>query len=140
MEAAFTAPAGAERLFDRVHVTDPRLRPVFYWALRDTLVAPTLDAARSIAYRGNRAVFRVVTLDGMLIDSAGTMAGGGAAQRRGLMRIGGAEPPAGAEGEETAEKAVEALEAEVARLSREFEAKSGERAEVRVGASRGDEW
>ena len=88
--------------------------------------------------RGDRPGRRVVTLDGMLIDSAGTMAGGGAAQRRGLMRLGNDRKTAGDGGEEVGETAVKKLEAEVARLSRECEEKGRERAELRVGKNRGD--
>lgn len=136
MEAPFQPPPGAERLFDRITAANPRVRCAFYFALRDTLVADSLDAARAIAYhgsRGDRPGRRVVTLDGMLIDSAGTMAGGGAAQRRGLMRLGNDRKTAGDGGEEVGETAVKKLEAEVARLSRECEEKGRERAELRVG-------
>lgn len=132
MDAPFQAPPGAERLFDRITAANPRVRCAFYFALRDTLVADSLDAARAIAYRGDRPGRRVVTLDGMLIDSAGTMAGGGAAQRRGLMRLGNGRRTAGDGGEEVGETAVKKLEAEVARLSRECEEKGKERAELRV--------
>ena len=142
MEAPFQPPPGAERLFDRITAANPRVRCAFYFALRDTLVADSLDAARAIAYhgsRGDRPGRRVVTLDGMLIDSAGTMAGGGAAQRRGLMRLGTDRRTAGDGGEEVGETAVKKLEAEVARLSRECEEKGRERAELRVGKNRGIE-
>lgn len=148
MEAPFQAPRGAERLFDRITAADPRVRCAFYFALRDTLVTDSLDAARAIAYRGDRADRsdrgdrsgrRVVTLDGMLIDSAGTMAGGGTAQRRGLMRLGDGRRTAGDGGEEVGETAVKKLEAEVARLSRECEEKGRERAELRVGKTAGIE-
>ena len=103
---------------------------------------PMIDAARAIAYhgdRGDRPGRRVVTLDGMLIDSAGTMAGGGAAQRRGLMRLGNDRRTAGDGGEEVGETAVKKLEAEVARLSRECEEKGRERAELRVRKTAGIE-
>ena len=48
---------------------DERVRPAFYFALRDTLVANDLDQATRIAYGQQR--FRVVTLDGQLIELAG---------------------------------------------------------------------
>jgi structural maintenance of chromosome 4 len=57
------------RLFDLIRVEDERVRPAFYFALRDTLVANDLDQAARIAYRQQR--FRVVTLDGQLIELAG---------------------------------------------------------------------
>jgi structural maintenance of chromosome 4 len=51
-------------------------RPAFYYALRETLVATDLDSAVKIGYSGERRN-RVVTLQGQLIDSSGTMSGGG---------------------------------------------------------------
>jgi structural maintenance of chromosome 4 len=47
-----------------------RFCAAFYFALRDTLVAPNLDAAMKIAYQGKQR-FRVVTLDGSVIDTSG---------------------------------------------------------------------
>lgn len=131
METPFRAPEHAERLFDLISVPDSRLLPAFYFALRDTLVTSSLDLARSIAYRENRVLFRVVTMDGVLIDNSGTMSGGGTTQRRGLMRI-GSERTMQRGGEETSEKAMKALETEVERLSRDFEGKSRERSQLRV--------
>jgi hypothetical protein len=43
------------RLFDLIRVKEPRFRAAFYMALRNTLVAPTLDAAVAIAYEGGLA-------------------------------------------------------------------------------------
>ena len=131
METPFRPPEHAERLFDLISVPDSRLLPAFYFALRDTLVTSSLDLARSIAYRENRVLFRVVTMDGVLIDNSGTMSGGGTTQRRGLMRI-GSERAMQRGGEETSEKAMKALETEVERLSRDFEEKSRERSQLRV--------
>jgi structural maintenance of chromosome 4 len=47
-----------------------RFCAAFYFALRDTLVAANLDAAMKIAYQGKQR-FRVVTLDGSVIDTSG---------------------------------------------------------------------
>lgn len=55
----------------------------FYFAMRDTLVAKDLESATAIAYGAKR--WRVVTLEGQLIDMSGTMAGGGTQVARGLM-------------------------------------------------------
>ena len=74
----------AERLFDLVNPKDAKYLPAFYFALRDTLVAPSLDTAMKIAYQGKQR-FRVVTLDGALIDTSGTMSGGGTKVSRGGM-------------------------------------------------------
>jgi structural maintenance of chromosome 4 len=65
------SPEGVPRLFDLIRVEDERVRPAFYYALRDTLVAKDLDQATRIAYGQQR--FRVVTLDGQLIELAGML-------------------------------------------------------------------
>ncbi|RWA08228.1 hypothetical protein EKO27_g6891 [Xylaria grammica] len=76
-------PEGAPRLFDLVKAKEERFRPAFYHALQDTLVAKDLAQANRIAYGARR--WRVVTLDGELIDKSGTMSGGGKTVKRGLM-------------------------------------------------------
>jgi structural maintenance of chromosome 4 len=67
-------PENAPRLFDLIH-TDEKYRFAFYQAVGDTLVANDLEQANRIAYGTTR--YRVVTLDGQLIDKSGTMSGGG---------------------------------------------------------------
>ncbi|XP_054270748.1 structural maintenance of chromosomes protein 4 isoform X2 [Macrosteles quadrilineatus] len=79
----FNTPDGALRLFDLIKVADDRIRPAFYYAIRDTLVANDLDQATRIAYGRQR--HRVVTLKGELIELHGTMSGGGGAPARGRM-------------------------------------------------------
>ena len=76
-------PENAPRLFDLVQAKDERFRPAFYHALQDTIVAKDLAQANRIAYGARR--WRVVTLDGELIDKSGTMSGGGSTVKRGLM-------------------------------------------------------
>ncbi|KAI0401887.1 condensin complex component SMC4 [Xylaria palmicola] len=76
-------PEGAPRLFDLVRAKEDKFRPAFYHALQDTLVAKDLAQANRIAYGARR--WRVVTLDGELIDKSGTMSGGGKTVKRGLM-------------------------------------------------------
>ncbi|KAJ2944933.1 hypothetical protein O0L34_g1828 [Tuta absoluta] len=76
-------PENVPRLFDLVKVRDDRVRPAFYYALRDTLVAQDLDQASRIAYGATR--YRVVTLKGDVIEIAGTMSGGGKSTMRGRM-------------------------------------------------------
>lgn len=97
MTASVRLPAGASRLFDLIQVSDEALRPAFFLALAHTLVATDLDQAVKIAYEGDRAVWRVVTLDGNLIDTSGAMSGGGNQQRSGAMKLtsGGAGGKAG---------------------------------------------
>lgn len=77
-------PEGAQRLFDLVKPNEPRFAPAFYHGLRDTLVAEDLAQANRVAYNGPQR-YRVVTLDGKLIDRSGTMSGGGQRVSRGGM-------------------------------------------------------
>lgn len=76
-------PENAPRLFDLIKAKEDKFRPAFYHALQDTLVAKDLAQANRIAYGARR--WRVVTLDGELIDKSGTMSGGGKTVKRGLM-------------------------------------------------------
>ncbi|XP_057325387.1 structural maintenance of chromosomes protein 4-like [Microplitis mediator] len=76
-------PENVSRLFDLIRVTDDQVRPAFYYALRDTLVADDLDQATRIAYGQKR--YRVVTLKGELIELTGTMSGGGSRPLSGRM-------------------------------------------------------
>ncbi|CAK7210271.1 Structural maintenance of chromosomes protein 4 [Sporothrix bragantina] len=76
-------PEDAPRLFDLIKAKEDRFRPAFYHALQDTLVAKDLAQANRIAYGAKR--WRVVTLDGELIDKSGTMSGGGSTVKKGLM-------------------------------------------------------
>lgn len=62
-------PENAPRLFDLIRISDERVRPAFYYGVRDTLVAKDLDQATRISY--GRVRFRVVTLGGDVIEIAG---------------------------------------------------------------------
>lgn len=64
MSRPCSPPSGAERLFDLIECSDESLRPALYLAVRDTLVVRDLDEAVRTAYVGDKAVWRVVTLDG----------------------------------------------------------------------------
>ncbi|KZV74095.1 RecF/RecN/SMC protein [Peniophora sp. CONT] len=77
-------PAPLRRLYDLVKPREPRFAKVFWKALGDTLVADNIDEANSVAVGGRRR-YRVVTLDGQLVDSSGTMSGGGNTVQRGGM-------------------------------------------------------
>ena len=81
--ALLDTPEGVPRLFDLVKPRDERYRPAFFSVLQNTLVAKDLDQANRIAYGARR--WRVVTLDGKLIDVSGTMSGGGNRVARGGM-------------------------------------------------------
>ena len=76
-------PEGVPRLFDLVKSKHDRFRPAFFSVLQNTLVANDLEQANRIAYGAKR--WRVVTLDGQLIDVSGTMSGGGTRVARGGM-------------------------------------------------------
>ena len=81
--APIQTPENAPRLFDLVKAKEDKFKPAFYHALQDTLVAKDLAQANRIAYGAKR--WRVVTLDGELIDKSGTMSGGGSTVKKGLM-------------------------------------------------------
>ena len=70
-----STPMNVPRLFDLIMVSEERLRPAFYRYLQDTLVADNMEVARKAAYGAKR--FRVVTLEGEVIETSGTMSGGG---------------------------------------------------------------
>lgn len=76
-------PENVPRLFDLVKPKHDKLLPAFYQVMTNTLVAEDLDQAERIAYGAKR--WRVVTLDGKLIDTAGTMSGGGSRVVKGKM-------------------------------------------------------
>ncbi|BES92369.1 structural maintenance of chromosomes protein [Nesidiocoris tenuis] len=82
-EKPFSAPQNIPRLFDLIRLQDERMKPAFYFALRNTLVANDLNQARSVAYGATR--YRVVTLEGEIIEIEGTMSGGGREKRTGRM-------------------------------------------------------
>lgn len=82
--------ASLPRLYDLVAPSNDKFRTAFYLALRNTLVASDLEEAVRVAYpSGSKScLYRVVTLGGDVIDTSGTMSGGGRAVRRGGMRCG----------------------------------------------------
>jgi len=87
MNKVVETPEGVPRLFDLIEPADDKFRPAFYHAMRDTLVAEDLDQAVRIAYQGNKCVWRVVTLKGQVIDTSGTMSGGGGRAQKGRMKL-----------------------------------------------------
>uniref|UniRef100_A0A8C5TY51 Structural maintenance of chromosomes protein n=1 Tax=Malurus cyaneus samueli TaxID=2593467 RepID=A0A8C5TY51_9PASS len=77
-------PQNTPRLFDLVQVQDDKVRLAFYFALRDTLVAKNLEEATRIAFQKEKR-WRVVTLQGQIIEVSGTMTGGGGKVMKGRM-------------------------------------------------------
>lgn len=63
-------PENVPRLFDLVKAVNEKLRPAFYFALRDTLVANDLEEASRIAFQKDKR-WRVVTLQGQIIEQSG---------------------------------------------------------------------
>ena len=112
MKRRVETPQGVPRLFDLVEVRDEKFLPAFYYALQDTLVADNIDQAVKIAY-GNNKRWRVVTLQGQLIDTSGTMSGGGNRVARGGMSSGFASEDV------VDEKEVEVMEQDLSSLERE---------------------
>ena len=78
-----STPENVPRLFDLIKPKEQRYKIAFYQGLNDTLVASDLTQANRIAYGKTR--YRVVTLDGQLIDTSGTMSGGGNRVQKGGM-------------------------------------------------------
>jgi structural maintenance of chromosome 4 len=76
-------PENVPRLFDLVKSKDHKFAPAFYSVMQNTLVAKDLEQANRIGYGHKR--WRVVTLDGQLIDVSGTMSGGGTRVTKGAM-------------------------------------------------------
>ena len=79
-------PEGAPRLFELITPGNFAVTPALFLAVGNTLVAPDLETASRWAYEFGKR-WRVVTVDGKLIESSGTMAGGGKAVKQGGMRI-----------------------------------------------------
>lgn len=86
-DRAVETPENAPRLFDLITPANYAITPALYLAVGNTLVAPDLETASRWAYEYSRR-WRVVTVDGKLIETSGTMAGGGKTVRRGGMRLG----------------------------------------------------
>ena len=81
--SSIDTPEAVPRLFDLVKTKNDQFRPAFFSVLQNTLVAKDLEQANRIAYGAKR--WRVVTLDGQLIDVSGTMSGGGSRVAKGGM-------------------------------------------------------
>jgi structural maintenance of chromosome 4 len=81
--SAVQTPENVPRLFDLVKPRDKIFASAFYSIMQNTLVAKDLEQANRIAYGAKR--WRVVTIDGQLIDVSGTMSGGGTRVARGAM-------------------------------------------------------
>jgi structural maintenance of chromosome 4 len=79
-------PENAPRLFDLITPANFQIAPALFLAVGNTLVAPDLETATRWAYEYGKR-WRVVTLDGKLIESSGTMSGGGNSVSKGKMKL-----------------------------------------------------
>ncbi|CAI2385581.1 unnamed protein product [Moneuplotes crassus] len=84
MKREFQAPENSKRIFNLVHTKD-EYKEAFYFALKNTLVCPNLETATKLGYKGSQR-YRVVSLEGELIELSGTLSGGGR-PRKGMMRL-----------------------------------------------------
>ena len=119
MEATLrvAAPAGSVRLLDLIKMKNAAHKVAFYYALRDTVLAQSLEDAQSFAYK-QKTRWRVVTLQGQVIELSGTMSGGGK-PRKGRILVGSAARVA-SNGEDLSQLVVQAEE-EYTALARCFE-------------------
>mmetsp|Transcript_87519 Transcript_87519/g.194542 ORF Transcript_87519/g.194542 Transcript_87519/m.194542 type:complete len:1508 (+) Transcript_87519:95-4618(+) len=85
MEVPIQTPENVPRLIDLIKPAKPEYKVAFFFALGHTLVAKDLEQATRIGMQGSKR-WRVVTLDGKLIDTSGTMSGGGNQVAKGGMR------------------------------------------------------
>lgn len=120
--SAIDTPEDVPRLFDLVKPKQDVFGPAFFSVLQNTLVANDLEQANRIAYGARR--WRVVTLDGQLIDVSGTMSGGGTRVARGGMSSKLVS--------ETTKEQVSKLEVDRDSLEQDFQAFQGRQRELEV--------
>ena len=77
-------PQNVHRLYDLIKFKNEKFNVAFYFAFRDTLVANNLNQANGLAFSNGKR-WRVVTVTGQLIETSGTMTGGGNKVFKGLM-------------------------------------------------------
>eukprot|EP00578_Thalassiosira_sp_NH16_P013877 CAMPEP_0181124522 /NCGR_PEP_ID=MMETSP1071-20121207/26531_1 /TAXON_ID=35127 /ORGANISM="Thalassiosira sp., Strain NH16" /LENGTH=1385 /DNA_ID=CAMNT_0023209843 /DNA_START=14 /DNA_END=4171 /DNA_ORIENTATION=- len=85
-DRAVETPENAPRMFDLIHPGHTSITPALFLAVGNTLVAPDLETATRWAYEFGKR-WRVVTVDGKLIETSGTMSGGGKNVQKGKMKL-----------------------------------------------------
>mmetsp|Transcript_6666 Transcript_6666/g.13693 ORF Transcript_6666/g.13693 Transcript_6666/m.13693 type:complete len:1374 (+) Transcript_6666:130-4251(+) len=85
-DRAVETPEGAPRLFDLISPSHFSITPAIFLAVGNTLVAPDLETATRWAYDYGKR-WRVVSMDGKLIETSGTMSGGGKSVQKGRMKL-----------------------------------------------------
>ncbi|XP_071950231.1 structural maintenance of chromosomes protein 4-like [Antedon mediterranea] len=79
-----TTPENVPRLYDVIKPKNDIFKTAFFYGIGNTLVANDLDQATRIGLQGTKR-HRVVTLQGQLIETSGTLSGGGKQVSRGRM-------------------------------------------------------
>ncbi|RCK64786.1 Structural maintenance of chromosomes protein 4 [Candida viswanathii] len=115
-------PSHVKRLFDLIQPSSAKFAPAFYSKVYDTLVAPNLTEAKKVAYGAKR--WKVVTLDGNVIDISGTMSGGGNYVSKGAMRSGSSGSVMSADELEGMKKKLHLMEQEVDRMTGDYNEKT----------------
>lgn len=113
--SSIETPEHCPRLFDLVKPKHERFLPAFYSVLQNTLVAKDSEQADRVAYGAKR--WRVVSLEGKLIDKSGTMSGGGNRVAKGAM---------------SSKVASDTTKDQVAKLEQDREAIEAEYAEIQL--------
>jgi len=85
-DRAVETPENAPRLFELISPLNMAVTPAIFQAVGNTLVAPDIDTATRWSFDYGKR-WRVVTLDGKLVESAGTMSGGGKSVKKGGMKL-----------------------------------------------------
>lgn len=114
-------PASVKRLFDLIQPSNDKFLPAFYSKMFNTLVASNLGEAKQVAYGAKR--WKVVTLDGKVVDTSGTMSGGGNYVARGAMKLSSQRSN---NSDNLSEEEVEKMRIELNQLESQFELLSRE--------------
>ncbi|XP_027201121.2 structural maintenance of chromosomes 4-like protein gluon [Dermatophagoides pteronyssinus] len=115
-QPSISYPENVPRLVDLIRINDDRIRPAFYYALGETLVAKDIDQARRITQQKR---YRVVTLKGDMIEMDGAMTGGG-------------QPRSGGMGQSIAETGPDVSEDQMIKLAKEIESLQMERQQLDI--------
>ena len=83
IHSTHSSPENTPRLIDLIQVKNEKYKLAFYHYVKDTLVAEDLDQANRIT--SGKVAYRVVTLNGEVIEKSGAMSGGGNRQTHGKM-------------------------------------------------------
>ncbi|KAL9189612.1 hypothetical protein ACHAXT_009287 [Thalassiosira profunda] len=115
-DRAVETPEGAPRLFDLINPGHVSITPALFLAVGNTLVAPDLETATRWAYEFGKR-WRVVTIDGKLIETSGTMSGGGKSVQKGKMKLSN-----GKTGAQNVNPMAETSEEDIAKLEEQAQA------------------